>query len=179
MKSESMEEHKQNAPKSIKFGVITLSDSKYRDFLESKTTDLSGNLIIDSLKKNNELVFYTVIPDSPELLLSTIEDIKEGDVDIIVTTGGTGIGIRDVTIETLTPLFEKELTGFGELFRYESYKEIGTGAILSRATAGLYQGTLIISMPGSPNAVKTGLKIISPELGHLVKHIHEGEKNII
>ncbi len=78
MKSESMEEHKQNTPKSIKFGVITLSDSKYRDFLESKTTDLSGNLIIDSLKKNNELVFYTVIPDNSELLLSTIEDIKEG-----------------------------------------------------------------------------------------------------
>ena len=174
MKSESMEEHKQNTPKSIKFGVITLSDSKYRDFLESKTTDLSGNLIIDSLKKNNELVYYTVIPDNSELLLSTIEDIKKVDVDVIVTTGGTGIGIRDVTIETLKPLFEKELTGFGELFRYESYKEIGTGAILSRATAGLYKGTLIISMPGSPNAVKTGLKIISPELGHLVKHMHEG-----
>jgi molybdenum cofactor biosynthesis protein B len=116
-----------------------------------------------------------VIPDSSELLLSTIEDITERDVDVIVTTGGTGIGIKDVTIETLKPLFEKELNGFGELFRYESYKEIGTGAILSRATAGLYKGTLIISMPGSPNAVKTGLKIISPELGHLVKHIHEGK----
>jgi molybdenum cofactor biosynthesis protein B len=173
MKSKSTEEHKQNAPNSVKFGVITLSDSRYRDFLESKTTDVSGNLIIDSLKKNNTLIFYTVIPDNSELLLSTIEDIKEQGVDVIITTGGTGIGPRDITIETLKPIFEKEINGFGEIFRYESYKEIGTGALLSRATAGVYKGILIFSMPGSPNAVTTGLKIISAELGHLVKHIHE------
>jgi molybdenum cofactor biosynthesis protein B len=168
-----MEEHKEKSPKSIKFGVITLSDSKYGDFLESKTTDISGNLIIDTLKKEHELVFYTVIPDNSELLISTVEDIKEQNVDVIITTGGTGIGVRDITIETLKPLFEKELSGFGEIFRYESYKEIGTGALLSRATAGLYKGTIIISMPGSPNAVQTGLKIIFPELGHLVNHVHE------
>lgn len=174
MKSESMEEHKKNVPKSVKFGVVTLSDSKYRDFLESKTTDISGNLIINSLKTEHELVFYTVIPDSSELLLSTVNEIIEKHgADVILTTGGTGIGTRDVTIETLKPLFEKELTGFGEIFRYESYKEIGTGAILSRASAGLYKGTMIISMPGSPNAVETGLKIVLPELGHLVKHIQE------
>jgi molybdopterin adenylyltransferase len=175
MKSKSMEEHKQNTPKSVKFAVITLSDSKYKDFLESKTTDLSGNLIIDKLKKDNQLVFYTVIPDSAELLISTLEDvIEDGTAEVIITTGGTGIGIRDITIETILPLLEKEITGFGEIFRYESYKEIGTGAILSRATAGIYNGTLIISMPGSPNAVETGLKIILPELKHLVKHMKEG-----
>ena len=148
-----MEEHKQKSPKSIKFGVITLSDSKYRDFLESKTTDVSGNLIVDTLKKEHKLVFYTVIPDSSELLLSTVADIKEQNVDVIITTGGTGIGVRDITVET--------------------YKEIGAGALLSRATAGIYNGTIIISMPGSPNAVQTGLNIISSELGHLVKHVHE------
>ena len=124
-----MEEHKEKSPKSIKFGVITLSDSKYRDFLESKTTDVSGNLIVDTLKKEHKLVFYTVIPDSSELLLSTVADIKEQNVDVIITTGGTGIGVRDITIETLKPLFEKELNGFGEIFRYESYKEIGAGAL--------------------------------------------------
>jgi molybdopterin adenylyltransferase len=171
-----MEEHKKNVPRSVKFGVITLSDSKYREFLENKTTDLSGNLIIDSLKKEHELVFYTVIPDNSEQLLSNVEDIiKEHQADVIITTGGTGIGKRDVTIETLKPLYQKELTGFGEIFRLESYKELGTGAILSRATAGVYNDTLIISMPGSPNAVETGLKIIYPELGHLVKHMHEGK----
>ena len=89
-----MEEHKEKSPKSIRFGVITLSDSKYRDFLESKTTDVSGNLIVETLKKEHELVFYTVIPDSSELLLSTITDIKEQNVDVIITTGGTGIGVR-------------------------------------------------------------------------------------
>ena len=163
-----MEEHKKKVPKSVKFGVVTLSDSKYRDLLESKTTDLSGNLIVNSLKDDHELVFYTVIPDDSELLLSTVNEIiTEYGADVIVTTGGTGIGIRDITIETLKPLF-------GEIFRYESYKEIGTGAILSRATAGLYKGIMIISLPGSPNAVETGIKIILPELGHLVKHMHDG-----
>ncbi len=175
MKSRSMEEHKKTVPNSIKFSVITLSDSRYHDFLESKTTDLSGNIIIDSLKPENNLVFYTVIPDSSELLLSTVEDIiNEYGADVIITNGGTGIGARDITIETLQPLFNKEINGFGEIFRAESYKEIGTGAILSRATAGVYKGTLIISLPGSPNAVETGLKILLPELGHLVKHINEG-----
>ncbi len=175
MKSKSMEDHKKNVPKSIKFGVITLSDSKYRDFLESKPTDISGNLIIDSLKVKNELVFYTVIPDNSELLLSTVEEIiKEHGADVILTTGGTGIGGRDITIETIQPLFNKELNGFGEIFRYESYKEIGTGTISSRATAGVYNRTIIVAMPGSPNAVETGLKIILPELGHLVKHVNEG-----
>jgi len=175
MKSKSMEEHKNNVPKSVKFGIITLSDSKHKDFLENKTTDISGNLIIDSLKKEHKLVFYSVIPDDSELLLLTVADIiKESGADVIITTGGTGIGVRDITIETLKPLFEKEITGFGEIFRYESYKDLGTGAILSRATAGVYKGTLIISLPGSPNAVNTGLKIIVPELKHLVKHMHEG-----
>ncbi len=174
MKSKSMEEHKRNAPESVNFAVITLSDSKYIDYLENKTTDLSGNLIIDRLKDENKMVFYTVIPDDAELLESTINDIiEETPAQIILTTGGTGIGSRDITIETLQPLFEKEITGFGEIFRHESYKEIGAGAILSRATAGVFRGILIVSMPGSPNAVETGLNIISSEIGHLVKHVKD------
>jgi len=174
MRSESMEEHKSSAPESVNFAVITLSDSKYHDFLEEKTTDISGNIIIDRLKKGNTLEFYTVIPDDGELLKSTVQNIlDETSAEVIITTGGTGIGARDITIETLQPLFEKEIPGFGEIFRYESYKEIGTGAILSRATAGTYKGVLIIAMPGSPNAVETGLNIIESEIKHLVKHVHE------
>ncbi len=174
MKSKSMEEHKQSSPKSVNFAVITLSDSKYRDYLENKTTDVSGNLIIDRLKNENEMVFYTVIPDDGDLLKATIDDIiEETSAEIILTTGGTGIGSRDITIETLQPLFQKELTGFGEIFRHESYKEIGAGAILSRATAGVYNGIIIISMPGSPNAVETGLKLIASEVYHLVKHVKD------
>lgn len=172
MKSESMNEHKKRAPKSVNAAVITLSDSKYMEGNVSK--DISGKLIQDALNEDNNVIFYSIIPDEADILLSTINQIiKDYDVDVIITTGGTGIGPRDITIETLKSIFEKELDGFGEIFRYKSYKELGTGAILSRATAGIYKGKLIVSMPGSPNAVKLGLEIISPELGHLVKHLKE------
>lgn len=169
-----MDKHKKESPESVKCAVITLSDSKHRNSLKSKETDVSGNLIIDILGRDHEIVFYSIIPDESELLLSSIDHIIEKyDADVIVTTGGTGIGSRDITIETLKTIFEKELDGFGEIFRYESYKEIGTGAILSRATAGVYERKLIISLPGSPNAVNLGLKLIIDELGHLVKHLRE------
>lgn len=174
MKSKSMREHKKQAPQSVNGAVITLSDSKYRDFLNNENNDVSGNLIKDALAEKNKVIFYSIIPDDADMLLSTIDHIiGTTDVDIIITTGGTGIGKRDITIETLKTIFQKELNGFGEIFRYESYKELGTGAILSRATAGVYNGKLIVSMPGSPNAVNLGLKIILPELGHLVKHLKD------
>lgn len=174
MKSESMQKHKNEAPKSIKGAVITLSDSKYREFLKSVNNDVSGTLIKDALEEKNEVVFYSIIPDDAGLLISMIKHVMESyDVDVIITTGGTGIGPRDITIEALKEIFDKEINGFGEIFRYESYKELGTGAILSRATAGVYNEKLIVSLPGSPNAVKLGLGIILPELGHLVKHLRE------
>ena len=174
MKSESMKEHKNKAPKSVNGVVITLSDSKYKDYQKKENNDISGKIIKDTLKKQHNLVFYTIIPDEADILISKVNQIlKDYDVDVILTTGGTGIGPRDITIETLKNIFDKELNGFGEIFRYESYKELGTGAILSRATAGVYKGKLIVSMPGSPNAVKLALKIISPELGHIVKHLKE------
>ncbi len=134
---------------------------------------MSGKLIKDALNEKHEVLSYSVIPDDSKLLLSQIRNMIDKNVDVILTTGGTGIGSRDITIETLKPLFDKEMDGFGEIFRYESYKELGTGAILSRATAGVVKSTIIIAMPGSPNAVKLGLKLVLPELGHLVKHVKE------
>lgn len=169
-----MEQHRKSAGSNIKCGVITLSDSKFADSKENKKTDLSGALLIESLEKKYEVAAYSIIPDESEQLLSNIEDmILSKNVDVIISTGGTGIGSRDITVETLKPLFEKELNGFGEIFRYESYQELGAGAILSRATAGVYKKTLLIALPGSPNAVKLGLKIFLNELGHLVKHLKE------
>ena len=165
-----MEEHMRKSPLKVKIGVITLSDSRY---LKSKEIDISGDTIIESIR-DHELVSYNLIPDDANLLLKAVEDlIEDKKADVIITTGGTGIGERDITIETLKPLFNKELDGFGEIFRYETYQELGTGALLTRATAGVYRKTIIISMPGSPNAVKLGLKIILPELGHLVKHLRD------
>jgi molybdenum cofactor biosynthesis protein B len=163
-----MDEHRRKSPIKVKIGVITLSDSRYN---KSKEEDISGNIILESLD-NHELVSYNIIPDDGVELLKLVEDLIDVGADVIITTGGTGIGERDITIETLRTLFEKELDGFGEIFRYETYQELGTGALLTRATAGVYKKTVIIAMPGSPNAVKLGMKIALPELGHLVKHAH-------
>ncbi|GAB4309953.1 MAG: molybdenum cofactor biosynthesis protein MoaB [Methanobacteriaceae archaeon] len=174
MSSESMEKHKRNSPLTIKVGIITLSDSKYQDSLKSRHTDVSGDIIEKSLIEKGHLVVRSIIPDEAQDLLDKIHEFIEREhVDIIISSGGTGIGSRDITIETLQKIFEKELNGFGEIFRYKSYKELGSGAILSRATAGVYKRTLIMALPGSPNAVKTGLEIIINELGHLVKHLKE------
>ena len=176
MKSQSMESHRKNVPREIKCGVITLSDSKFEDYQKNKnsSSDLSGQLLVENLKPKYELVDYSIIPDDSKMLLETIEEmIISKNIAVIITTGGTGIGSRDITVETLKEIFEKELSGFGEIFRAESYKELGAGAILSRATAGVYKNSIIIAMPGSPNAVQLGIDIIFNELGHLARHLKE------
>ncbi|MDI3545962.1 MAG: molybdopterin adenylyltransferase [Rikenellaceae bacterium] len=176
MKSQSMESHRKNVPREIKCGVITLSDSKFDDYQKNKnsSSDLSGHLLVENLKPKYELADYSIIPDDSKMLLETLEEmIISKNIDVIITTGGTGIGNRDITVETLKEIFEKELSGFGEIFRAESYKELGAGAILSRATAGVYKNSIIIAMPGSPNAVQLGIDIIFNELGHLARHLKE------
>ncbi|CDG65392.1 MAG: molybdopterin adenylyltransferase [Methanobacterium sp.] len=178
MQSKTMAEHKKHSPLKVKVGIITLSDSKSvsshhidENFVSCKE-DISGKLIIESLDQH-EIVAYQVIPDDADLLLEAIEKIMNLGAQIIISTGGTGIGKRDITIETIKPLFDKELNGFGEVFRYETYKELGTGAIMTRATAGVWKETLLVALPGSPNAVQLGMKILKPELGHLVKHMKQ------
>lgn len=165
MVSQTSEKHKHDAPTNIKCSVITLSDS-IKDFEK----DLSGNYISEQVKENYTLISRSLIPDESEELVKEIEDMINQGSDIIITTGGTGLNKRDITVETVESLFDKKLDGFGEIFRIKSYEEIGASAILSRATAGVYKKTLIFSMPGSPNAVKTGLEIIINELGHFVHH---------
>lgn len=173
MKSETMEEHRKKSPIKMGCGVITLSDSKFKDEKNGEKTDTSGKLIIEKLKEKYEVDSYKIIPDEKYQLLETVEEMINKNIDIIFTTGGTGIENRDITIETLEPLFEKKLAGFGEIFRSKTYEELGSGAILSRATAGVYKKTIIFSMPGSPNAVKLGISIIINELPHLKKHLKE------
>jgi molybdopterin adenylyltransferase len=179
MKSRTMEEHKKHSPLKVKVGIITLSDSKSNSSkiidsnFVSNPEDLSGKIINDSLEGQHEIVAYQVISDDTHQLLETLKKLQNQGAEIIISTGGTGIGKRDITIETITPLFDKELTGFGEIFRAETYKELGTGAILTRATAGVWNETLLIALPGSPNAVQLGMRIIKPEIGHLVKHMKQ------
>jgi molybdenum cofactor biosynthesis protein B len=113
----------------------------------------------------------TIVKDDPSLVRSVVErELAIVDVQVIITTGGTGISSRDSTFEAVQALLQKRLDGFGELFRMLSFQEIGPAAMLSRATAGLAFGKIIVALPGSEAAVRLALeKLLLPELGHLVQ----------
>ena len=166
MKSETSTQHQKESSKNITCGIITLSDSR-----KSKKADLSGQYMAEEIESRYSLNSRMLIPDEKEDLLNAIETMIEENIDVILTTGGTGLDVRDITVETVESLFEKKLDGFGEMFRAISYEEIGAAALLSRATAGIYKKTVIFSMPGSPNAVKTAFSIIIDELPHFVHHV--------
>ncbi len=184
---ETTKKHRALAPKRLKAAVVTVSDSKfdylwkrkldenYSGEIKEETEDISGKFLIEEIKKaGHEVVFYSLIPDHRELIKALVSFIVERySPDFIVTTGGTGVSPRDVTIEALRELYQKEVEGFGEFFRAKSFEEIGSAALLSRASAGVYNGCLIFSLPGSPNACKLGMEIISREAAHLVKHVRE------
>lgn len=162
-------EHKDNikAKKSLNVYVITLSDTR----LES--SDESGNYIKERLLSfSHKVSGYKILKDDKDLLENLIVKICKEDanpaVDVIIINGGTGVSFKDITYETLRDLYDKELYGFGELFRSLSYNEIGSSAIMSRASVGIYNDKIIFSIPGSLNAVKLAMdKIILNEIGHL------------
>lgn len=166
MKSETSNLHKQQSSDDIECGLITLSDSR-----KSEKLDLSGKYIAEEIESRYSLKSRKLIPDEPEDLTNAIEEMVCEGIDVIMTNGGTGLDERDITVETVESLFEKKIDGFGELFRAKSFEEIGSAALLSRATAGVYKKTIIFSMPGSPNAVKTVLGLIIDELPHFVHHV--------
>lgn len=166
--SKSTKEHKKSSSSDISCAIITLSDSR-----KEKSDDPSGNHMAELIEEKYSLNSRFIIPDERESLLSSIEEAIESGSDVILTTGGTGLDERDITVETVESLFDKKLHGFGEIFRLKSYEEIGASAILSRATAGVYKKKLIFSMPGSLNAVKTAMDIIIDELPHLVHHANK------
>jgi molybdenum cofactor biosynthesis protein B len=160
-----VKEHKYHAVKNIQCAVLTVSDSR------TEENDDSGRTIIDALKKNDHGVgHYEIIKDDKAQINDEISSLlADSKIQAIIVNGGTGIGNRDVTYEAVTPLLEKELKGFGELFRALSYKEIGSAAMMSRAFAGVAKGKLVLCMPGSPNACVLGMReLIIPELGHMV-----------
>jgi molybdenum cofactor biosynthesis protein B len=118
---------------------------------------------------------YTIVKDEPEDIRRLLQYfIRAADTEAILLSGGTGLSPRDGTYEVVRDCLEKELTGFGELFRYLSYQEIGAAAMMSRATAGVASGTVIVSMPGSSAAVRLAMeKLLLPELAHM-SHIARG-----
>ena len=145
MKSETTKAHEKLSTDKIMGGVITLSDS-----ITDVNDDISGKILADAIETKYTLASRKLIPDDENDLTQAIEEMLE-DVDFIITTGGTGLNERDITVETVEKLFDKKMEGFGELYRQESYKEIGLSSILSRATAGVYKKALIFSLPGSPS----------------------------
>jgi molybdopterin adenylyltransferase len=159
-------EHKAQAPRSVGCYVLTVSDSR------TEETDMGGRAIGDLLRAaGHEVVGRTIVPDDPDLVRKTIvRQLANPSVQVIITTGGTGITSRDSTYEAIDRLLDKRLEGFGELFRMLSYHDIGPAAMMSRACAGLARGKIIIALPGSEAAVRLAMsKLVIPELGHLVQ----------
>ncbi|BAU63730.1 molybdenum cofactor synthesis domain-containing protein [Stanieria sp. NIES-3757] len=152
----------------ITCGVITISDTR------TSETDRSGQIIRQLLFDSGYQVgAYQIVKDEPEQIISQLTQLSDrDDLAALIFNGGTGIAPRDTTYEAIANRLEKTLPGFGELFRWLSYQEIGSRAIASRAIAGIYQQKLIFSLPGSSNAVRLAMsKLILPELTHLVKQL--------
>lgn len=170
----STQEHKKEAPKTVRCMVITVSDTR------DVETDKSGKLMMDLLRENGHVInAYSIVKDTEEeIRAAIITGLENSEVDAILTNGGTGVAKRDVTIETVSKLLDKELVGFGEIFRHLSYTEdIGAAAILSRAIAGVANDRAIFSTPGSSGAVKLAMnKLILPELGHVIREIRKDLK---
>jgi len=162
----SYQEHKSHSIEHLKCAVIITSDSR------TIADDDSGKYIQQHLLNAGHLVtHYAILKNDEAVIGNEIKRlIEQNDVQVVITSGGTGLSKKDVTVNTVRAILEKELEGFGELFRSLSYQEIGTGAMMSRALAGVAKTRVIICVPGSLGAVKLAIdKIILPEIGHLVR----------
>lgn len=165
----STQEHKQAAPNQVHCKVITVSDTR------TEETDKSGKLMMEMLENAGHIISdYIIVKDEAEpIKKAVLKGCNDPNIDVVLTNGGTGIAKRDVTIETVQSVFEKEITGFGELFRMLSYQEdIGSAALLSRAAAGVLNDKAVFSTPGSTGAVRLAMaKLILPEIGHVVREL--------
>jgi len=126
-------------------------------------------------EKGHKVTFRKIVPDEKYPIQNVIfEAVQSPETDVIVTSGGTGVSPRDITVETVKPLIEKEILGFGEIFRFISFQQIGSAAMLTRALAGIINKKVIFCLPGSPQMVSLAFNdIILPEAGHIIKHLHE------
>jgi len=164
--SQVPDQHRSEGPLVVGCAVITVSDTRTLE------TDTGGQTAVDLLcGSGHEVRLREIIPDEPRRMRELLVRLRDReDIDVILLTGGTGLGSRDQTFETVSRLLDKPLPGYGELFRMLSYEEIGPAAMLSRATGGLIGRTVLLTMPGSRAAVRLAVeKIILPELGHLVR----------
>jgi molybdopterin adenylyltransferase len=159
---------------SVRCAVMTVSDSRWQSLIRSEVPDedRSGHFIQTQLEAAGHVVrHYEILPDEPAAVQAALQKLANDDtIESIIFNGGTGVAPRDTTYDAIVGLLEKELPGFGEIFRALSYQEIGSRAIASRATAGIYRQVVIFSLPGSTAAVALGMeKLILPELVHLTR----------
>ena len=161
-------DHKAQAPHSVGCFVLTVSDTRTPD------TDTSGKVIRDLIQaEGHQVVASGLVRDDPDQVTAIVRrQLADSGTRVIITTGGTGITSRDGTFEAVDRLFEKRLSGFGELFRMLSFEEIGSAAMMSRAAAGTVGAKAIFVLPGSESAVRLAMtRLIVPELGHIAQQL--------
>lgn len=159
-------EHRAASPPSVRCAVLTISDTRTLE------TDTGGSTIVTMLEAHGHVVVSRAIVRDEEQAVQRWVQVQRSrdDVEVIITTGGTGLARRDQTYEAIERMLDKPIPGFGELFRMLSYQEIGPAAMLSRACAGISQCRVVVALPGSVNAVRLAMdKLILPEIGHLVR----------
>jgi molybdenum cofactor biosynthesis protein B len=160
-----LEEHRRSSADRLIFAVVTISDTR------DEASDRGGSFLVESVESAGHTVkTRTVVPDEPDAIRAAVAAaVADDTVQLVLTTGGTGIAPRDVTYETLCGVFDRQIPGFGELFRWLSYAEIGSATILSRAVGGVCGTTVVLALPGSPKALRLAMdEIVLREAGHLV-----------
>ncbi len=163
--------HNHDRKRRIQAGFSLLITSDSRD----EKRDDSGRMARDLLtKQNHKVIEYKIVKNDPQSIIDTVKKfLKNDEIDVVITSGGTGISSRDVTVDTLSPLFEKTLNGFGELFRNLSYRDVGEAAMISRATAGIIGTKIIFCIPGSTKAMELALtQLILPGIGHILWEVN-------
>jgi len=164
----TVEEHKTKSVKNVKCFVVTVSDTR------NVSTDHSGQLIKELLAtEGHEVLGYRIVKDDPTEVEDLLRQVlSRDDLEAVLLTGGTGISPRDGTYEVVSRLLDKQISGFGEIFRFLSYQDIGSSAVMSRAQAGVAAGKVVVSLPGSRGAVDLGMRrLVLPELGHMVSQV--------
>jgi len=161
----SLETHRRESPSTLRFAVVTFSDTR------DPSTDRGGAYLVERIEQaGHRVASKTIHSDDPEEIEASVRAAVDlAEVDLVLTTGGTGIAPRDSTFVTLERVLDSQIPGFGELFRALSYEEIGAATILSRAIGGLLNGKVVLALPGSPKALRLAMdKIVLPEAAHLV-----------
>ena len=166
MSSPSSKQHKKSASDRgpVRVAVVTVSDTR------TPETDVNGRYLGEQIDASgNRLHSTSIVRDEPLEVEAILERLaSSGDVQVVLFNGGTGVSSRDRTFDVVAAKLEKTLPGFGEIFRMLSWEQVGSAAMMSRATAGVYRGKVIFSTPGSPAAVRLAWeKLIEPELAHL------------